>query len=472
LFNPGQAPEYEPNRLKREGITLNGVTMNIKITLIGFCLSLVCAGLAGSETREVSAAQSAASAGLKAYIGANVIGGDGKLAFENAALVVRGGKVESIGPASNIKIPAGAQTINLAGKFIVPGLISAHVHVSDVQGLRPPAYTAENTLRQLGVFARYGVTTVLSLGGEKEPAFEFRDAQNTPSLDRARIYLAGDIITGRTPEEARQMVARVAATKPDIIKIRVDDNLGASPKMAPEVYRAIIDEAHQRGLRVAAHVFYLEDAKDLLRAGVDFIAHSVRDKEIDDEFISLMKKRDIPYCATLTRELSTFVYESTPPFFSDPFFLREADRDMVARLQEPRRQEAMRKSAPAQRYKAALAVAMRNLKKAADAGLLVVMGTDSGAFANRFEGYFEHLEIEMMAEAGLTPAQILRSATGDAARALRVDGIGAIRKDAWADFVVLERTPLKDIRNTRGIHSIWIAGNQVKGIESQTGSAK
>jgi imidazolonepropionase-like amidohydrolase len=446
--------------------------MGLKILLIGVCLSLACAGLAGFTFYEASAARSAASAGVKAYIGANIIDGAGKPAIENAALIVRDGRVEAVGPASKITPPAGAQTINMAGKFIIPGLISAHVHVSDVQGLRTPAYTEENAMRQLGVFARYGVTTVLSLGGEKEPAFKLRDAQNTPSLDRARIHLAGDVITGKTPEEARQMVARVAAAKPDIIKIRVDDNLGATTKMSPEVYRAVIDEAHQRGLRVAAHIFYLEDAKDLLRAGADFIAHSVRDKEIDDEFISLMKKRDIPYCPTLTREISAFVYESTPPFFSDPFFLREADRDVVAQLQEPQRQEAMRKSVSAQRYKAGLAVALRNLKKAVDAGLLVVMGTDSGAFANRFEGYFEHLEMGMMAEAGLTPAQILRSATGDAARALRVEGIGAITKGAWADFVVLERDPLKDIRNTRSIASVWIAGNQVKVIEPQTGEAK
>jgi imidazolonepropionase-like amidohydrolase len=416
--------------------------------------------------------QTTTPAGVKAFVGARVFDGSGKPAIENATLVVRDGRVEAVGPASAVKAPTGAQTINLAGKFIIPGLISTHVHISDVQGIRPPAYTEENTLRQLGVFARYGVTAVLSLGGEKEPAFKARDSQNTPSLDRARIYLSGDAITGRTPQDAREMVARVAALKPDIIKIRVDDNLGASPKMPPDVYRAIIDEAHQRGLRVTAHIFYLEDAKDLLRAGVDFIAHSVRDKEIDDEFISLMKKRDIPYCPTLTREISTFVYESTPSFFSDPFFLREADREVVAQLKEPQRQEAMRKSATAQRYKEALAVAKRNLKKAIDAGLLVAMGTDAGPFANRFQGYFEHLEMEIMAEAGLTPAQILRASTGDAARAMKVDGIGVITKGAWADFVVLDRDPLKDIRNTRSIASVWIAGNQLKEIEPQTGKAK
>jgi imidazolonepropionase-like amidohydrolase len=451
---------------------LKGVMMRLKALWIGLCLSLACAGLAAFAVDLPSAGQAATSAGVKAFVGARLIDGSGPPAIENVALIARDGRVEAVGRASEVKIPAGAQTINLAGKFIIPGLISTHVHVSDVQGLRPPAYTDENTLRQLGVFARYGVTAVLSLGGEKEPAFKARDSQNTPSLDRTRIYMAGDVITGKTPQEAREMVARVAAMKPDIIKIRVDDNLGATTKMAPEVYRAVIDEAHQRGLRVAAHIFYLEDAKDLLRAGADFIAHSVRDKEIDDEFISLMKKRGIPYCPTLTREISAFVYESTPPFFSDSFFLREADREVVAQLQEPQRQEAMRKSVTAQRYKAALTVALRNLKRAVDAGLLVVMGTDAGAFANRFQGYFEHLEMEMMAEAGLTPAQILRSATVDAARAMRVEGIGSIRKGAWADFVVLGRDPLKDIRNTRSVASVWIAGNQAPGIEPQTGNAK
>jgi len=405
--------------------------------------------------------QASTAADVKAFVGAQVFDGTGKPAIKNAVLIVRDGRVEAVGPSAVVHPPAGAQTINLAGKFVIPGLISTHVHISDVQGTRPPAYTDENTLRQLGVFARYGITTVWSLGGEREPAFKAREAQNTPSLDRARIYLAGEVIVGKTPQEARQMVAKVAATKPDIIKIRVDDNLGTTAKMSPEVYRAVIDEAHRLGLRVAAHIFYLEDAKGVLRAGADFIAHSVRDKEIDDEFISLMKNRAVPYCPTLTRELSTFVYESTPAFFADPFFLREADREVVAQLQEPARQEAMRKSPTAQGYKAALAVARRNLKKASDAGLLVVMGTDAGPFANRFQGYFEHLEMEMMAESGLTPAQILRAATSDAARAMRVDGVGTLQSGAWADFVVLDQDPLKDICHTRRIAAVRIAGNQV-----------
>lgn len=399
---------------------------------------------------------------VKALVGARVIDASGQHAIDDGVIIIRDGKVEAVGSSTTVRPPSGAQIIKLPGKVIVPGLVSAHVHISDVQGTRPPAYTDENTLRQLGVFARYGITTLWSLGGEQEPAFKARDSQNAASLDRARVYVAGEVIVGKTPDEARQMVAKVAAMKPDVIKIRVDDQLGTTAKMSPAVYRAVIDESHRRGLRVAAHIFYLDDAKDLLKSGVDIIAHSVRDKDIDTEFISLMKARNIPYCPTLTRELSTFVYESKPAFFSDRFFLREADPAVVAQLREPARQEAMRKSRSAQAYKAALPIAQRNLKRAADAGLLIIMGTDSGASANRFEGYFEHVEMEMMAEAGLTPAQILRSATIDAAGAMRVNGIGAIAKGNWADLVVLDRDPLTDIRNTRSINSVWIAGNRVK----------
>ena len=399
--------------------------------------------------------------GVRAFTGARLIDPATGRVTDNATLVVRAGRFEAVGSRQAVRVPAGATARDLGGQFVVPGLISTHVHVSDVHGDRPRAYTEENTLRQLGVFARYGITTVWSLDGERAPAFAARDAQYRPSLDRSRIYLAGSAIVAKTPDEARQMVATVAALKPDVIKIRVDDNLGTAAKMTPEVYRAVIDEAHRRSLRVAAHLFYLDDAKDLLRAGVDVIAHSVRDRDIDDEFIALMKARNVPYCPTLTREISTFVYESTPPFFSDPFFLREADRDVVARLQQPARQEAMRASKTAQAYKAALAVAKRNLKRAAGAGLLIAMGTDAGPFPERFQGYFEHLEMEMMVEAGLTPAQVLRSATVDAARAMRVEGVGELKPGAWADFVALERNPLQDIRQTRSITGVWIAGNAV-----------
>lgn len=383
------------------------------------------------------------------------------LAFTDASIAVRDGKIVAVS-GGGASAPAGSRREDLQGKFVVPGFISAHAHVSDVNGLKPRAYTDENTRRQLGAFARYGVTAVWSLGGEQQPAFALRDAQDAATLERSRIFVAGDVITGRTPDEARAAVVRVAALNPDIIKIRVDDNLGTATKMSPEIYRAVIEEAHARKLRVAAHIFYLDDAKALLKAGVDVIAHSVRDREVDAEFLTLMKERGVPYCPTLTRELSAFVYESTPSFFTDEFFLREADREVIAQLSHPDRQKAMAASTSAQRYKAGLEVAKRNLKRVADAGITIAMGTDSGAFPERFQGYFEHLEMEMMTAAGMTPAQVLQSATADAAKAMNRQDLGAIATGKWADFVVLDRNPLGDIRNTRAIASVWIAGNQVQ----------
>jgi imidazolonepropionase-like amidohydrolase len=396
---------------------------------------------------------------VTAFTGVRLIDGTDRPPVDNATLIVRDGRIVSAD--ANARVPAGARTVSLAGKTMMPGLVNAHGHVGDTVGLQGGGYSADNVMRDLRLYAAYGVTTVVSLGGDQAPAFAARDSQRTPSLDRARIFAAGPVLAPKTPEEARKLVADDQAMKVDIVKIRVDDNLGTTPKMAPEVYRAVIDEAHKRGLRVAVHLFYLADAKSVLDAGADFIAHSIRDTDVDAAVIAALKKRDVCYCPTLMREVSTFVYESTPAFFSDPFFLKHADPQVVAALKEPARQEAMRTSTSAQRYKAALDVAKRNLKKLSDAGVTIAMGTDTGPPA-RFQGYFEQMELELMAKSGLTTRQVLAASTRDAARCMKLDReLGTLEPGKWADFVVLDGDPLADVLNTRKIESVWIAGNTV-----------
>jgi len=252
------------------------------------------------------------------------------------------------------------------------------------------------------------------------------------------------VLAPNTVDEARALVDADAAMKVDIVKIRVDDNLGTTPKMAPAIYKAVIDEAHKKGLRVAVHLFYLADTKAVLDAGADFIAHSVRDTAVDDGVVAMLKRRNVCYCPTLMREVSTFTYESTPSWFADPLFLKHADMAAVEALKQPARQQAMAASKAARQYKAGLEVANRNLKKLSDAGVTIAMGTDTGPPA-RFQGYFELMELEMMAKAGLTPRQVLASATRDAARCMKLDAeLGTLEKDKWADFVVLDlaSTPL------------------------------
>jgi imidazolonepropionase-like amidohydrolase len=405
-------------------------------------------------TCNFGAAETGSNAGVQAWSGARIIDGTGKPAIENATLIIRNGRISDVG--KGVKIPVGAERIDATGKTIIPGLINAHGHL--------------NREDQLGIYLRDGITTVLSLGGDKE--FGLRDfcAKATPGTV-PRLYVAGPIqdstaipgaVAVTSPEQARKSVDELVSKKPDIIKLRVDDFRGARPKMSPDVYEAVIDEAHKRGFRTAAHIVYLDDAKGVLRAGVDYIAHSVRDRDIDAEFIALMKKNNASYSPTLTRELAVFTYAETPSFFTDPFFLKEADPTEIAAMKDSKRQETMKLDPAALWYKEHMEVAMRNLKNLSDAGINVVMGTDSGGGPGRFQGYFEHLELEYETKAGLTPMQALVSATSGAAKVINISQeVGTLERGKLADFVVLTANPLDDIKNTRAIDSVWIGGVRV-----------
>ena len=403
-----------------------------------------------------------ASAQTTAFVGGRVIDGTGKV-IESGTVIVQGGKITAVGPSASTQVPAGATRVDVKGKTLLPGMINAHGHVAATQGLQsnPSFYTRDNLVRQLKLYGQYGFTTVFSLGDDQEAGFALRDEQSKGPLDRARIFVAGPVITGDTAEAAKAMTDKVADMKPDLLKIRVDDNLGSTKKMPEPAWRAVIARGHERGLKVDVHIFYLADAMATLSAGADFIAHSVRDKDVDAAFVNELKKRDVCYCPTFTREISTFIYDSTPTWVNDPFFVKGVDKGIVAQLSDPNRQ-AQIKASPAwksgQQYKAGLEVAKRNLKTLVSQGVRIAMGTDTGPPA-RFQGFFEHLELEMMVEAGMTPMQALVSATGDAARCHQKAGqIGTLAPGAAADLLILSANPLDNIRNTRSIEQVWIAG--------------
>ena len=428
--------------------------------LLGLGIVATVAG-GGSE------AQVEMTPGLQAFVGARIIDGTGSAAIENGVLVVRDGRIETVGAGDAVEVPADAEQIDVSGRTLMPGLINAHGHVNNVRGLEadPAFYTEEHVEHQLGLYARYGITTVFSLGGDGPAGVAVRDRQGTnPGLDHARLFVSGNIPTGPTPEEAEEQANAAIELGADIVKIRVDDNLGASTKMTPEAYQAVIDAAHERGLRLAAHLYYLDDAKGLLAAGADLLAHSVRDAEVDDELIAQLRESGVCYCPTLMREVSTYVYESRPEWFDDPFFLKEADPEVVAALEDPAYQERIRNSGSAQTYKAQLEVAKQNLKALSDAGIPIAMGTDTGPAA-RFQGYFEHGELALMVEAGLTPMQAIVASTSDAARCMEVDtDLGSLEAGKWADFLVLGANPLDDIGNTHTLESVYVAGNAVPGV--------
>jgi imidazolonepropionase-like amidohydrolase len=395
-----------------------------------------------------------------AFTGATIIDESNESPIRDGIILVEEGKIIAIGTKEQVQIPAGAEVKKLTGKFITPGFINAHGHVGDVKGIEGGHYSRENIIDNLHLYAHYGVTTVVSLGGDRAEAVDLRAVTDTTAIGRARLYIAGAVVTGTTAEEALKMVDSNHEMGVDFMKIRVDDNLGTAISMPSEVYKPVIDRSHKLGYKIATHMYYLDDAKQLLRSGSDLMAHSVRDKDIDTEFIELMKEKKVCYCPTLTREVSTFVYGDTARFFSDPFFNRMNDTALIRPLLDPERQKQIKNSKSAITYRQQLPTAMANLKRLADNGIPIAFGTDSG-IPTRFMGYFEHMEMDMMQEAGLTPSQILRSATIDAARCMGLKGVGTLVPGNWADFVVLDKNPLDDIRNIHQLDAVYVGGQRV-----------
>ena len=408
-----------------------------------------------------------------------LIDGTGHAPLPHAAMILENGRIAWVGPEAKLKPPPSAPVTDLQGKYIMPGIINLHVHLGATIGLdqNEKFFTPENVEKDLKTYASYGVTTVLSMGTDKDSIFKIRDEQRAGRPTETRIYTAGQgfVFKGgygglegvnqgvATVAEVEPAVAAQAAKHVDFIKLWMDDHLGTKKKMPYDIAQAIIESAHRHHLRVIAHIFYLQDAKQLVDYGVDGLAHSVRDKPIDPAFIADMKRHGTwQEAATLSREASMFVYGQTPAFANDPFFTRSISADIVAKLKSPAYQQKMRSDPDFAMYPGFLHTAEHNLKTLADAGVPYAFGTDSGP-PGRFPGYFAHWEMELMVQAGLTPMQVITAATCSAARFLHAEDLGTLEKNKWADLIVLDKDPLDDIKNTRTISAVYIAGKRVAG---------
>jgi imidazolonepropionase-like amidohydrolase len=412
--------------------------------------------------------------------GARLIDGTGKPARDNVALVIEGERITAVGTAGKLRYPKGARVVDVHGRTLMPGLISTHSHVGLVAGTanRADAYTREAVQDALVRYEQYGVTSIVSLGLNRDLVYEVRDEQRHGRIPGASLFTAGrgiGVANGTPPqpvapdqsyrpatvEEARAAVREMASHKVDIVKIWVDDNFGKFTKMPPEVYKAVIDECHKHRLRVASHVFYLADAKALVAAGVDVLAHSIRDQQVDAELVRAIKSRGVFYIPTLNVDESFFLLAEQPEVMNDDFFAQAVGPALLQMFHGKEFRDKVAANPNVPKAKAALAVAMLNLKTLQDAGVQVAFGTDSGALPERIPGWGEHHELELMVRAGLSPMEAIVAATQKSAALLKATDRGTLEPGKRADFLVLAADPLADIRNTRQLVSVWHGGREI-----------
>jgi imidazolonepropionase-like amidohydrolase len=410
-----------------------------------------------------------------------LIDGTGRAPQSDQALIMSDGRVSWVGPSRNLRIPRGATVEDLTNKYLLPGLIDSHVHLGLVNGLDqnfPKYYSRENVERQLKIYAAYGITSVFTLGTDGDQIHELvADQRREGRISEARVFTAGRGVVYKgsyggvagldqsvaTPAEAVAMVNREAAKGADFIKLWVDDEFGSfASRMPPQISKAVIDTAHKDGKKAVAHVFYEDNAVELVREGANGFMHEVRDHVDDPSLIAAMKRHGVwQVSATLSREAS-FTYKLLP-FVDDPFFSRGVTPDVVAELKSPARQQKLAAGPNFPKYPQVLRTAMVNFGLQAKAGVPYGMGTDSGP-SGRFPGYFAHWELELMVKSGITPLQAITAATGRNAQFVGARDIGTVQPGKWADLLVLDKNPIADIRNTRSIREVFIAGRKVPTI--------
>jgi len=404
---------------------------------IKFLLSLF---LACVSCWHLSANSQTPGAAVTAFEHARIIVGDGRAPIENGTLIIEDGVLRQVGSAGQVRVPANARRVDLSGKTVMPTIVDTHVHTSQ---------SREELIADLRRRAYFGVSAALSLGLDTSDVPLQLRTEQLP--DAARFESAGRGITapepGRSTEpfwvtsesEARDAVKANVARRADIIKIWVDSRNGQYKKLSPALYRAVIDEAHKNNLRVTVHVFELVDAKDLLRAGVDAFAHGVRDRDVDEEFLGLMKAHP------------NFVLGPNLPsrgVKSDLAWLRGVlPASELTALEE--------RNVDQPDAQARFGIQARNLVQMSNAGVRLVLGTDGNS------SWAPHAEMEDMVAAGLTPMQVIVAATRNGAQFLKLSDTGSLAPGLRADFIVLDANPLDNITNTRRISSVYLRGVEV-----------
>ena len=467
----------------------------VRFPSLMLCAAALC-GCVGGSRPEAHTGGGSAEGTVTAIVGATVIHpeSEGKATVAaDTTILIAGNRIRAVGPAASVRVPQGARLIDAHGKWVIPGLIDSHVHffqsgdlytrpdVADFGQWVPYASEVRRNKARLPqtfkVWLASGVTGVADVGGPFWN-FDMRDAARATAA-APRVVATGPLISMvarpqldlgdppiiriGSPDEARELVARELERKPDYIKVWYIHLPGDDLEAQEAIVRATADAAHAAGLRLAVHATELMVAKSALRAGADYLVHSVQDAPIDEEFIAMARARRILYCPTLFVTLGYFYALSgtwqptdTERRLADPQVLAGLHLDEIPKDRLPERVVRLmgeHRAAPLP------TLAMQNLIKVWNAGITVVMGTDAGNIGT-LHGPGVFREMELMQRAGLTPLQVLRSATVNGAATLGMRDLGSIAPGKLADLVILEDDPLADVANVSHASVVFKDGHE------------
>jgi imidazolonepropionase-like amidohydrolase len=437
----------------------------------------------------------------RALVGATLVDGTGAPPVRDAVVLLRDGKIECAGPRAACPVPAGVDTTDLAGLWITPGLVDAHVHFSqtgwadgrpdslDVRARHPYEKVVSGLQRHPERFGRSylcsGVTAVFDVGGY---AWTLNlPGWAEPNAEVPRIAAAGPLLSTvdhwlNLPAErqflvvgdadaARTNVGYLAERGAAAVKVwYIVDADQPVEKSAPAV-RAAGEAARARNLPLIVHATGLAEAKEALRAGAKLLVHSVEDKPVDDELLDLARKSGAIYCPTLTvRGGYLRMYAGAAgrqaPAVDDPngcvdpeTRAKVAETAQTASPVGPERVKALEA-----RFGEGERIAAANLKRVAEAGIPIAMGTDAGNPLT-LHGPAVYAEMEAMQAAGLTPLQVLTASTRGGARAMgREKDLGTVEKGKLADLLIVAADPTADVANFRKVR--WVVrGGVMRSIE-------
>lgn len=397
---------------------------------------------------------------------------------------IDGARIASVGSGPPPDGPAD-RVVDCGGRFAVPGLMDMHVHLRGANHRGPtveqpvPAITSSGTmacrtsvLQRLHTFLYCGVTSVYDAGNDPELVMSLRRDERDGAIVSPRIYCTGSLVTcpgghGAHGEMAVEISAlpvdqhlldRYLAQDPDMVKVTYDEhNWGVRPLIPildQHTLRQIVERCHQALRRVTVHVSNELRAREAVSAGVDSLAHPVIQSPVTPEFVWLLAEKGLPTVSTLAIGERYWRLADHPEYVDEPLYAACMGEEERARLrtEESRTQRA---NPWAAWMKVMTPIAQENLRRLADAGAVVVTGTDL-SFGPDF-----HRELRLLQDAGIAPMDILRAATFNAARLLgRESELGSIHAGCHADLVVVEGDPTDDVVNLQGIWGV-VKGGQV-----------